>query len=73
MDFDLAIEVADETRDGGYNSQTARALILLADNARDALPVLNSVDSLLAEAGYSVDSSARHQLSIAMSMLRRGE
>lgn len=73
MDFDHTIEMADETMEGGYTSQTARARILLSGNIRAALSGLKGVDALLSEAGYSIDSSARHQLSIVMSILRAGE
>ena len=69
MDMELALEVADEAREGGYGSQTHQALYLLSDSVRGAVAGLKGVDDLLKEAGFSVDSSARHQLSIVRSML----
>jgi len=38
-----------------------------------AANVLHGIDSLLVQAGYTQDSSARHQLSIAQSMFREAE
>jgi len=69
MDIGLAFEIADESRDGGYDSQTHKALYLMSESVRGAVAGLNGVDDLLKEAGFSVDSSIRHQLSIVRSML----
>ena len=39
------------------------------ERRRNIVAVLDAVDELLATGGYASDSSARHQLSIARSML----
>ena len=69
MDIDHALEISDEALDGGYDSLTHQALYEMADTIRGATAGLKGVDALLAEAGFSVDSSVRHQLSIVRSML----
>jgi hypothetical protein len=42
---------------------------MTAERSRNIGAVLSAVDGLLAEGGYAADSSVRHQLSIASSML----
>lgn len=69
MDMEHALEIAEESRDGGYESQTHKALYLLADSVRGALAGIKGVDDLLQEAGFSIDSSVRHQLATVRSML----
>jgi len=69
MDYELAIECAEESKQGGYDSQSAQALQLLADNSKAAVQGLKGVDDLLAEAGFSIDSSVRNQLACVKSML----
>ena len=69
MDIDHALEIADEGRAGGYYSITHQALYEMAEAIRYAKAGVEVVDALLDAAGFSVDSSARNQLSIVKSIL----
>lgn len=69
MDFSLAIEIADEARDGGYTGQTEKALYLLADNCRAALQGLKAADALLSDAGFGIDSPERSGINSVRGML----